>query len=83
MSHVDVMPVRVAVEEHVRRHGLTMSDVAARLGWRKANGAPDVTRLGRALGMNPEGGSHRQHLRSETAAKIVRAIGRAPVDFDF
>lgn len=84
-SDVPVTPIREAVLDYCARRGYTLSEIAMRCEWIKGDGRPDESRLRRALGISKEGhgGGFREHMRESTAGTIVRAIGMAPVDFDF
>lgn len=83
-----VAPVREAFE----RSGKSLTEVAAAMDWRKANGNPDAGRVSRALGMRNTGtrpghhsrsrrdGEPQQTMRSVTASKLCEAIGVMPVE---
>ena len=59
--------------------GLSMSEIARRLEWTR----PDVPRLKRALGLQPDdkNGRPRMACRYETAVKIIRALDLDPMDY--
>lgn len=71
-GEIDIAPIREAFE----RSGLTLTEVARRLGWTR----PDQPRIGRALGYHRDHGRLRQQVTYETAVQLCRAIGIDPVD---
>ena len=82
MSEVEVGPIRDAVL-HAVEGGLSWSEICLSLGW-ESKGYPDTSRLKRRLGITtqpgPNGPERQVHIRTDTAAEIVRAVGIAPMD---
>jgi hypothetical protein len=80
VEEVDVAPLREAFE----RSGMTASEVAIRLGWFRANGDPDGTKVRKKLGIVASY-SHGRHYHQRTMSyengvAFVRALEIAPVD---
>ena len=75
---VPVAPLR----EAFHRSGLSLYEVAVRLGWTR----PDGQRVGRALGlharMNRGRRCRQNRVDYRTAAQLCEAIGVDPVDVD-
>lgn len=87
-----------ALREAFESSGLTAGDVARRMGWTRRQGktrkdgrragpwmCADISRVKRALGLNPEGGSRnggkmRREIDYDTALRLAEAIGVDPTD---
>lgn len=65
------------------REGLTLADVAQRIGWetrerRTGKLKPDSSRVARSLGLVAEGGEYRAELTENNAVAIARALHLDP-----
>ena len=82
MSRVDLDPIQKAVMEYLAK-GHTWKDICVSLGWMESDTAPESSRLQKALGFRLQSnGKPNKKMNSDTAAKIIRAINRAPQEFD-
>jgi hypothetical protein len=85
------IPFREAYE----RSGLSLSEVARRMGWmrsvsrRPQDRVGDSSRVGRVLGLRREtpstrngGGAYRKYVRYSTAEALCRALDLDPLDVD-
>jgi hypothetical protein len=68
----DIEPFREAFE----RSGLTITEVARRLGWTR----PDQDRAGKALGLHRDHGTYHSKLCYSTAMELCKALGVDPID---
>lgn len=94
MERVELGPIQKAVTEYLAT-GHTWSDICKSLGWMQTPTKPESARLQRALGFRNEGSKRRvqgklkrkrnlsdKRINHDTAVKIIRAIDRAPNEFD-
>lgn len=66
-----------------RREGLTLAEVAERIGWitrAKTGRKPDSSRVGRTLGVARENGKARTQISVENALKLADALHVDPVE---
>lgn len=68
-----------------RDEGLTLAEVASRVGWitknRRDGGLkPDSSRVARSLGLCKENGKARSSINNDHAALLCRALHLDPVD---
>lgn len=79
-GEVDIVPLREAFE----RSGLTITQVAVRLGWTRANGSADGTRVAKTLGIAPTYSHGYRYFQQTTSYELGVALCRAleawPVD---
>ncbi len=73
--------IRLAVIEYLAEYEITWTDFAKELGLFTHGTKGDSTRLRRMLGIIPTNGKRTQSLSYRNAVKLVRAIGRMPVEF--
>lgn len=77
--------LRQRYQELEKKEGLTLAEVASRVGWvtkNRRNGGlkPDSSRVARSLGLVTENGKARENINNEHAALICRALHVDPVD---
>lgn len=82
MKRVDLEPIQDAVQAYVAEH--SWKELCEALGWMESESKPESARLQRALGLRKQSNSGKSNKRMnhDTAVSIIRAIGRAPREFD-
>lgn len=82
MKRVDLEPIQDAVQAYVAEH--SWKELCEALGWMESPTKPESARLQRALGLRKQSSSGKcnRQINSNTAVSIIRAIGRAPREFD-
>lgn len=78
MKKIENTLFRERYEKLAERDGLSLSDVADRVGWYSTNGKgvirPDTSRVSRMLGLAVDGGKYREYMSYENAVKLCDAL---------